>query len=496
MKKNIVTLAAANLAIGLVEFVFNMYLSRVLGAEGLGTLSLVSPINCLFLSFMTEGLVVTISKISARNQHFGDTGAMYRTVQVSTVFSFLWSVFLCFVVVLSADMIASGFLGDASLAQTIVATCPLMLLMSVSNITKGHFLGVSKITIPALINITEKLLRFPILYLLIRFLLNVTGLSTVTLVYLCYAIGELHSVLWLTVYYRLQKRESSKPTAKGWPAAGLMQGTAPSAGDATRAGAARFGTGRGCSSRAGVFGTASARGVAPGNPGISDILRPLIAGAAPICMTQCCLEFFNALSSVIVKARLCSIGLDSSEALELLGKYKGMVFPLMNYPMILVGAICAIVVPKIATFIAAGKFGPARRLQRRALGWALVIGLATSVLYMFTADGMGELFYKRDDLGALIRLAGLCAPVLYLSATSTSLLISIGHESESFRNSLLQQLLLLIGLTVFTGIPQLNIYGFLLAVACSVIVLLIQNLISIRRFFSGFTCDEVRHEMR
>ena len=102
MKKNIVTLAAANLAIGLVEFVFNMYLSRVLGAEGLGTLSLVSPINCLFLSFMTEGLVVTISKISARNQHFGDTGAMYRTVQVSTVFSFLWSVFLCFVVVLSA----------------------------------------------------------------------------------------------------------------------------------------------------------------------------------------------------------------------------------------------------------------------------------------------------------------------------------------------------------------------------------------------------------
>ena len=481
MKKNIVTLAAANLAIGLVEFVFNMYLSRVLGAEGLGTLSLVSPINCLFLSFMTEGLVVTISKISARNQHFGDTGAMYRTVQVSTVFSFLWSVFLCFVVVLSADMIASGFLGDASLAQTIVATCPLMLLMSVSNITKGHFLGVSKITIPALINITEKLLRFPILYLLIRFLLNVTGLYTVTLVYLCYAIGELHSVLWLTVYYRLQKRKSSKPTAKGRPAAGLMQGPAPSAGDATRAGAARFGTGR---------------GGAPGNPGISDILRPLIAGAAPICMTQCCLEFFNALSSVIVKAQLCSIGLDSSEALELLGKYKGMVFPLMNYPMILVGAICAIVVPKIATFIAAGKFGPARRLQRRALGWALVIGLATSVLFMFTADGMGELFYKRDDLGALIRLAGLCSPVLYLSATSTSVLISIGHEPESFRNSLLQQLLLLIGLTVFTGIPQLNIYGFLLAVACSVIVLLIQNLISIRRFFSGFTCDEVRHEMR
>ena len=61
--------------IGLIEFIFNMYLSRIFGAEGLGLLSLVSPINCLFLSFMTEGLVVTISK------NIGETPAFPETMQ-------------------------------------------------------------------------------------------------------------------------------------------------------------------------------------------------------------------------------------------------------------------------------------------------------------------------------------------------------------------------------------------------------------------------------
>ena len=70
VKQNIMVLAVSNLIIGLIEFIFNIYLTRILGAEGLGLLSLIAPINCLFLSFMTEGIVVTMSKISAKNQHF------------------------------------------------------------------------------------------------------------------------------------------------------------------------------------------------------------------------------------------------------------------------------------------------------------------------------------------------------------------------------------------------------------------------------------------
>lgn len=437
IKRNILTLTFANLCIGLVEFIFSLYLSRVLGPEGLGMLHLVTPINCLFLSFMTEGLVTTTSKISAAHFAHGRLGLMDRCIKVYTTFSFLWAVVLVGVVFLTARPLAEWFLGEPSLYYPILSTCPLMLLMSVSNIVKGHFLGLSRIKIPAVINVTEKLLRFPILYILLRFCLNRLSVPVVTFVYLCYAIGEIHSVLWLIVYYRWDRWKLMRQS---------QQIKSPSADS--------------------VSDTAN----------LWSLLKPLICGAVPICSTQCLLELSGAFASVAVKARLCSIGMSSAEALALLGKYRGMVFPLMAYPMILIGSICNIIVPQVSTLLEDGKRSAADRLLCRCLVAALGIGVATALIFWLGADGMGSLFYKRDDLGLLIRLSGLCAPILDVAAVSTSLLIGVGMEGQSFRSTLLQQLLLLIFIILLVGMPQLNIYGYVLSFALSNMVLVIINL--------------------
>ena len=447
VKRNILALTFANLCIGLVEFVFSLYLSRVLGTEGLGMLHLVTPINCLFLSFMTEGLVTTTSKISAAHYAHGRLDLMDRSIKVYTAFSFLWALVLVGIVFLTARPLAEWFLGEPALYYPILSTCPLMLLMSVSNIVKGHFLGLSRIKIPALINVTEKLFRFPILYLLIRFCLNRVPVPAVTFVYLCYGIGEIHSVFWLIVYYRWDGRRLLRTAA-----------SAPVSAKAT--------------DRSDGQGRKNRRSkTAPWT-----LLKPLIAGAVPICSTQCLLELSGAFASVAVKARLCAIGMSSAEALSLLGKYRGMVFPLMAYPMILIGSICNIIVPQVSTLLEDGKHSAADRLLRRCLVAALAIGLLTALVFLIAADGLGSFFYKRDDLGLLIRLSGFCAPILDVAAVSTSLLIGVSKESQSFRNALMQQLLLLISIILLVGVPSLNIYGYILSFALSNTVLVIINL--------------------
>ncbi len=153
-----------------------------------------------------------------------------------------------------------------------------------------------------------------------------------------------------------------------------------------------------------------------------------------------------------------------------------MVFPLMGYPMILVGAVCTIAVPKISTLLSAGKLRGSTRLILRCLFVSLVIGIITTVVFWFGAEFMGTFFYKRTDLVWMIRLAGLCAPLLDTAITSTNLLISIGEENQSFRNCLLQQLILLICLILFVGIPSLHIYGYLLSISISNLLLLVMNL--------------------
>ncbi len=230
--------------IGLIEFIFNMYLSRIFGAEGLGLLSLVSPINCLFLSFMTEGVG------GHHIKNIGETPAFPKLCRDGCQHQNLHGIQFFVVPVpggrrfLTAKPIATWFLGDSSLTYTILATCPLMILMSISNIVKGHFLGLAKIKVPSAINISEKILRFPILYCLIKFCLNKTSFPPVTLIYLCYAIGEMQSVLFLMIYYK--KTKPKVPPLK-----------------------MKFEL-------------------------VGSTLKPLIKGATPICLTQCLMEFVNA----------------------------------------------------------------------------------------------------------------------------------------------------------------------------------------------------------
>lgn len=426
VKQNIISLTIANLVIGLIEFFFSIYLSRILGAQGLGLLSIITPVNCLFLSFMTEGLVVTTSKRSAAFKARSDCDSMEKSITISTVFSFSWSLILSALVISLSTPIATYLLGDKSLCQPIMAVCPLMLLMSLSNIIKGHFLGISKIKIPALINIGEKLLRFPIFYVLVRFFLMSKGMNPVTLVYLCYGLGEVFSVITLFLYYRTIKVPS--------------------------------------------------RQISVCLEDIKAMLPPIVKAATPLCLSQCVLEIMNALSTLVVKSRLCSAGFDVSEALELLGQYKGMVFPLMNYPMIFIGSIAAISVPKVSAFVASGKNLASKKLCQKCLVSSALVGLITFLVFGLFGNDMGILFYKENNLGHMMFLAGLFAPVINCATISQSLVIGLGKEGFAFTNTLLSQCILIICLIVLVGVREININGYLFAVAISNALLLSLNL--------------------
>ena len=63
--KNSFLLTLSNLATGVLGFIFSIYLSKILGPEGMGLYGLVMPIYNLFISIMTAGIIAAISKITA-----------------------------------------------------------------------------------------------------------------------------------------------------------------------------------------------------------------------------------------------------------------------------------------------------------------------------------------------------------------------------------------------------------------------------------------------
>ena len=63
--KNSFFLTASNITTGLLGFIFSIYLSKLIGAEGIGLYGIIMPIYNLFICLMTAGIIAAISKLSA-----------------------------------------------------------------------------------------------------------------------------------------------------------------------------------------------------------------------------------------------------------------------------------------------------------------------------------------------------------------------------------------------------------------------------------------------
>ena len=61
-------LTLTNLITGILSFVYRIFLTRSIGAEGIGIYQLVLPLYYLFITLVSGGLVTSISKLVAENR--------------------------------------------------------------------------------------------------------------------------------------------------------------------------------------------------------------------------------------------------------------------------------------------------------------------------------------------------------------------------------------------------------------------------------------------
>ena len=212
-------LTASNITTGILGFIFSIYLSKLIGPEGIGLYGIVMPIYNLFICLMTAGIIAAISQISAiytsKNQH----NNLLKTLKTVASFNIIWAVFIGILVFFLAPYISRYGVKDLRTLNAIRVTCPAMVFIALSNILKGYFYGTSKITMPAFIDILEKAMRILTIALLV-YMFKATSISSlVTLAYVSLAIGELQSLLLLYCYYKYVTKtlppSQDKPDSRG-----------------------------------------------------------------------------------------------------------------------------------------------------------------------------------------------------------------------------------------------------------------------------------------
>ncbi|AYE35070.1 stage V sporulation protein B [Clostridium septicum] len=429
--KNSFLLTTSNITTGILGFIFSIYLSNLIGPKGMGLYSLVMPVYNLFICLMTAGIIAAISQVSAVYSAKGEYNNIKKTMRSVAIFNIIWAVIIGVIVFLFSPIISKYGVNDVRTVNAIRVTCPAMVFIALSNILKGYFYGVSKITLPSLIDILEKAMRVLTLALLIFMFKTTTLEGLVTLAYVSLAIGELQSLLLLFGYYRHISKKT--PITRDKP------------------------------ERA------------------SQLLFNVFIIAFPLCINGFLGNLFATASTLIVPRRLMVAGFDYSTALGLIGKFTGMALTIISFPMIVVSSINSLIIPDLSQTLSKGDYYNACVRIKKVMKIAFLLGLATTIICNIIPDSLGNMFYNRDDLGTYIKISSLCAPILFTSTTMFGILNGLNRQGIILRNSLIVASVELISLFIFTSIPNINILGYAITMFITSTLSLIINLHEVKK---------------
>lgn len=260
----------------LLGFLYRIALSRMIGAEVMGLYQLIMPVYSVLLSLTAVGLTVAVSTLSSRFDALGQRQAIECTLRLSLgVFLILILVLGCVVVVLY-DPISVYLLGDARTQLGLLLLPACVLLTGVENLHKHLFYGTGNVRPPALIELTEQVIRTGAVLGLLALFLPQNPERTVGLIVTGMILCEVFSAVSLMILYQHRRRRDLRPCRE------------------------------------------------PGAPPGAAGLRPL---PCPLGRPALLGNLMNSANSVLIPARLVAAGVEVSQAMSSFGVVCGMTLP-------------------------------------------------------------------------------------------------------------------------------------------------------------------------
>lgn len=418
-------LTLSNLITSVLGFIFSIILSHKLGAEGMGLYGLIMPIYDLFICLISGGMIAAISKVSAEYFSKKDFKNLNKTIHISMSFDFFWGLSVAIIVFLSSTIIGKYILKDVRSITSIKVICPAMLFIAISSILKGYFYGISKVKIPAFIDVFEKTLRIVFLVIIVYAFSLKKIENTVTAAYITLTIGEFVSTFLLYISYIMHKKKLN-------------------------------------------FGHKYERK--------AQLLFNVLSISFPLCLTGFLTTILFTFSTILIPRRLLSAGFTYSNALSLMGKFSGMSLNIIFFPMVIIHSISIILIPDLSQTVSNKNYLAVEDRITNVLRISLLLGLSSTIICLTIPQNLGYLFYRRNDLGGYISFAALSAPFIYISATTNGILNGLGKQGVILRNSLIVAIEEILLIFIFVRIPFINIYGVGISLIFTSITELVLNL--------------------
>ena len=425
--KGAIILTAAGVITRLLGFIYRIFMSNMIGAEGMGLYQLIMPVYMLAWSISCSGFNTAVSKLIAQERIKGEYGNMGRVLKQSIVITTSIGILLTFVLYFGGEFIAIHIIRDAR------ATLPLQILsfafpfMAAGTCVRGYFIGLQETTVPAINQVLEQVVRMIVVYALAGTFMH-RGLEFAAAVAVFGIVcEEIFSFFYIFISYKRHKKKNdyTKPP---------------------------------------IYSS-------------KVVLGMILAMAAPLTANRVTGSLLTAWENVLIPGRLQLFGMTSQEAISTFGRLNGMAMPLIYFPTAMLTALSVTLVPAVSEAVTTKNFSVIASTASKSILFASICGMGAAALFIAFPSELGQVIYNQQ-IGSMLMMLGILCPLLYIQIVMAGILNGLGCQVFIFRNALLSSIIN-IGF-IFFLVPYLGITAFIIGWFVSLLVVCSLEMVKIR----------------
>lgn len=414
-------------------FFFRVFLSRKLGAEGLGIFQMASSILGLFLTLVSSGIPLATAKQVSKYLSSNDYAKKYKTVSSALIIAIVVSVIASFII-FALKSFWNIVLTDSRAVEILIILIPSVLTSAVYSVFRGALWGHSDYFNCGLTELIEQIIRFALTFI---FLLNITDMFVAAKYSaIAFNITCLFSAVIVMFIYFKRGRLNFK---------------------------------------------------------IGEY-KNIFKSALPVTGIRVANSFVQPLTTLIIPNMLVVCGYAANEAISSFGVVMGMTFPMLFVPMSVVGSISMVLIPSISSLMSKNNFLEIKNNITSSIEVSIFISMIFIPLYLSVGDLIGIVLYNNALSGVLLQTAAIAVLPITLCNLTGSILDALNKEIKSFINHMIGSIILFASLIIFT--PLLGINSVIISFFLSMTTTSILNFRIIKKAVPNFNFNLISYSFK
>lgn len=405
---NLIILTATSLVLRSIGVWFQVYLSKKIGAAGIGLFQLILSVYFLAVTFATSGVRLATTRLVAEEIGTGKFRGAKKAVHNCLMYSISFGTAFAVILFLSAEFIGTNLLSDTRTILSLRLLSLSLPFLAMSSVLSGYFTAVRKAIKASSVMIAEQFVRIGLIALCLTVFLP-KGLE-----YACAAVvvgscaGELFSFLVLFILYRNDVRSYNNKISS------------------------------------------------------NDLVPRMFHIAIPIALSAYITSGIRTLQHLLVPYGLKKSGSSSESALATYGLIHGMVMPILMFPAAFLNAISDLIVPELAECQACDYKNRLNYIVTRVFNLGVLSSICIMSIFFRYSSELGTAIYNSHEAGLYIRILAPIIPIVYMDSIVDGMLKGINEQVSSMRYNIFESILG--AALIYILLPRYGISGWLLMI--------------------------------